>query len=130
MKEIARGPVGIKIPTGWKPGVYGYKNGSPEGCNIYSKAHQAVITIFQLDNVSDPSTGLRQPEAPSTACQRLISRRLTPSFLHDDPCPPGRALIAVLCTTPPDQSSSHLSIFGGGAAALLFQFFTSCSPDQ
>ena len=63
MTEIARGAIGEKIPGGGHiPGhenLYGYKNGSPEGCNIFSNKHQTVVTIFALDNVSDATTGLR-----------------------------------------------------------------------
>ena len=63
MTEIARGTIGEKIPGGGRipghEGLYGYKNGSPEGCSIYSNKHQTVVTIFALDNVSDTSTGLR-----------------------------------------------------------------------
>ena len=60
MQQIARGYDGTAIPprTG-RPGIYGYHNGSPEGCSIYSEKHQTVLTIFQLDNVSNSSTGLR-----------------------------------------------------------------------
>jgi hypothetical protein len=60
MQEIARGFIGAKIPGGGREQkLYGFKNESPEGCSIYSARHQRVLTIFQLDNVSDASTGLR-----------------------------------------------------------------------
>lgn len=60
MQEIARGFDGTKRPP--RPGhsgIYGYHNGSPEGCSIFSQKYQSVLTIFQLDNISNTSTGLR-----------------------------------------------------------------------
>ena len=60
MQEIARGFDGTKLPPRpGHPGIYGYHNGSPEGCSLFSQKHQSVLTIFQLDNISNTSTGLR-----------------------------------------------------------------------
>jgi hypothetical protein len=60
IQELARGFDGTKIPPlPGHPGVYGYHNGSPEGCSIYSQKSQSVVALFQLDNVSNASTGLR-----------------------------------------------------------------------
>ena len=59
-KELARGFDGTKVPPRpGHPGVYGYHNGSPEGCSIYSQKFQSVVAIFLLDNISNASTGLR-----------------------------------------------------------------------
>ena len=61
MQEIARGVVGQNVPGGGggHAGHRGFPNASPEGCSIFALKHQSVLTIFQLDNVSNASTGLR-----------------------------------------------------------------------
>ena len=60
IQELARGFDGTKSPpVPGHPGIYGYHNGSPEGCSIYSQKFQSVVALFQLDNVSNASTGLR-----------------------------------------------------------------------
>eukprot|EP01051_Picozoa_sp_SAG22_P012458 SAG22_NODE_1298_length_4811_cov_3.430178_1_plen_318_part_10 len=58
LTEIGRTPEGPYGPRG-EGRHYGYLTASPEGCNFFSQKHQSVLTIFQLDNVSHASTGLK-----------------------------------------------------------------------
>jgi hypothetical protein len=90
MVELAHGSVGEKIPghghLPGHPGLYGYKNSSPEGCSIYSSKHQTVLTIFGLDNISDPSTGIRiwQSESETTGLSWSTPHPMKIRGLHKD----------------------------------------------
>jgi hypothetical protein len=62
MLEIARTGNGEHLlpgHSGKHPTHVGYEVPSPEGSEIYSQKERSVLTIFQLDNISNVSTGLR-----------------------------------------------------------------------
>ena len=62
MTEIARSGLGKPLGPGHSgehPSHVGYDTASPEGTELFSSMHGVVLTIFQLDNVSNATTGLR-----------------------------------------------------------------------
>jgi hypothetical protein len=63
MVELARTGIGKHVLPGHGGGAHpshvGYDVPSPEGSEVYSRAHGRALSIFRLDNISNASTGLR-----------------------------------------------------------------------